>query len=142
VPSSIPGVESLGFLRKTVPEDLDALRHAYATATIFCLPTRFEPFGIAYLEAMFNRVPCIGPDAWAVPEMVVDGKTGFTFPAEDVDALTSCLLRLLENPDEAKRLGDEGRKYAEQKFTFANTVKRMREGFATAIQDAQISQLV
>ena len=142
VPASIPGVESLGFLRKTVPEDLAVLRHAYATATVFCLPTRFEPFGIAYLEAMFNRVPCIGPDVWAVPEMVVDGKTGFTFPAEDVDALTRCLLRLLENPEEARRLGEEGRKYAEKKFTFANTVKLMREGFATAMQGAQTSQLV
>jgi glycosyltransferase involved in cell wall biosynthesis len=133
VETDIPGVETLGFLRKNVPEELALLRRAYATSTVFCLPTRFEPFGIVYLEAMFNRMPCIGPDAWAVPEMVVNGRTGLTFPPEDVDALTDRLLRLLQNQEEAHRLGEGGRVYAETKFTWPNVVGAMREEFAKAL---------
>ena len=135
VETDIAGVEVLGFLSKNVPEELAALRRAYATATVFCLPTRFEPFGIAYLEAMYNGVPCVGPDAWAVPEMVVDGRTGYTFPPEDVDALTDRLLRLLQNPAEASRLGQQGKEYAETKFTYQNVVNAMREEFRAALKE-------
>jgi glycosyltransferase involved in cell wall biosynthesis len=121
-----PGVECLGFLRKDRKEELGKLLRAYEEAHVFCLPTRFEPFGIAYLEAMFYSLPCVGPDAWAVPEMVRDGETGYTFPPEDVGALTDRLLRLLEHPDEAFQLGVAGRRYAESRFTWQTAVGAMR----------------
>ena len=61
--------------------------------------------GIAFIEAMCFGLPCIGTAAWAVPEMVVDGETGFTIPVDDVDALIalSDLLAILASP--APRIG-------------------------------------
>jgi glycosyltransferase involved in cell wall biosynthesis len=128
-----PGVESLGFLQKANPSDLQRLQHAYEQSHVFCLPTRFEPFGIVYLEAMAYGLPCVGPDAWAVPEMIRDGKTGFTVPPENSDALADRLMYLLEHPDEGFRMGAEGRRFAETSFTWERAVGMMRSRMLAAV---------
>ena len=92
---------------------------------MFCLPTRFEPFGIAFIEAMCFELPCVGTAAWAVPEMVVDGETGFTVPIDDVTTLTTRLLQLLDNPTLARAMGRAGRRRVEQHFTWERVVERM-----------------
>ena len=127
-PSRIPsaaGVECLGFLRKDDAVQAARLREVYEESDVFCLPTRYEPFGIAFLEAMVFSLPCVGPDAWAVPEIIADGRTGFTCPPEDPRALAERLLKLLSNPELARRLGEAGRRRAEEYFTWPATVSRM-----------------
>jgi alpha-maltose-1-phosphate synthase len=120
-----PGVEVLGFLPKDDPAASARLQEAYARADVFCLPTRFEPFGIAFLEAMYFGLPCIGPDAWAVPEMIIHGETGFTVAPDDQSALATRLRQLLENPALAQNLGAKGRERASRHFTWEATVDRM-----------------
>lgn len=120
-----PGITVLGDLNKNTPEGWAALAEAYGTADVFCLPTRFEPFGIAFIEAMYFGLPCIGTDAWAVPEMITDGETGFTVPIDDVAALTDRLLRLLGDRDLARRMGRAGRERARTQFTWEHVIGRM-----------------
>lgn len=120
-----PGMTFLGDLDKNDPNGWAALVRAYQSADVFCLPTRFEPFGIAFIEAMYFALPCIGTDAWAVPEMIVDGETGFTIPIDDVDALTDRLVRLLGDPALARRMGTAARTRAEHHFTWERVVQRM-----------------
>ena len=103
-----PGVQCLGYLSKDDPEQKKVLADAFATARIFCLPTRFEPFGIVFLEAMYCGLPCVGTDAWAVPEMVEDGVTGYTTPVDDVATLQDRLLKLLQDTELAERMGAAG----------------------------------
>jgi alpha-maltose-1-phosphate synthase len=121
------GVHVLGFLDKGTAHGWNALMRAYAESDVFCLPTRFEPFGIAYLEAMFFGLPCIGTDRWAVPEMVVEGETGYLVPIDDVEALADRLARLLLDPDLRSRMGVAGRARAESHFTWAAVVERMAD---------------
>lgn len=125
--TSVPGVELLGFLRKDVPQDWARLVEAYSDADVFCLPTRFEPFGIVFIEAMFFGLPCIGPDAWAIPEMIVDRETGFLVPPEDPDVLADRLLRLLQDPDLARAMGAAGRARAQSNFTWEKVARRMTD---------------
>lgn len=125
VETELNGVRNLGFLDKDTQEGWEALRAAYREADVFCLPTRFEPFGISYLEAMYFSVPCVGPDAWAVPEIIQDGETGFTFPPEDVAALTDRLLHLLREPEMARSMGRAGRERATSHFTWDATADRL-----------------
>jgi glycosyltransferase involved in cell wall biosynthesis len=120
-----PGVVSLGFLSKDQPEQWAALVAAYRAADVFCLPTRFEPLGIAFIEAMHFALPCIGTDASAVREMVVDGETGFIVPPDDVPALTERLLRLLRDRSLARRMGAAGRSRAQRCFSWAAVADRM-----------------
>ena len=65
--ASAPGVEFVGFVNKATPEGQARINEAYASARVFCLPTRFEPFGVVFLEAMHYALPVVAPRAWAVP---------------------------------------------------------------------------
>jgi glycosyltransferase involved in cell wall biosynthesis len=127
LPAREPGVTFLGDLDKNDPSGWQALVAAYESADVFCLPTRFEPFGIAFIEAMYFGLPCIGTDAWAVPEMIVDGETGFTVPIDDLEALTDRLFRLLSDPALVRRMGQAGRARAERCFTWERVVQRMMQ---------------
>ena len=119
------GVSCLGYLRKEHPSEARRLTQAYQEASVFCLPTRFEPFGIVFLEAMFFGLPCVGTDAWAVPEMVRDGITGYTFPMDDEQALTDRLLRILSDPVRAQEMGAAGRALAAAEFMWDSVADRM-----------------
>jgi glycosyltransferase involved in cell wall biosynthesis len=136
-PAHDPGTSFLGDLNKNDPAGWAALVAAYRSADVFCLPTRFEPFGIAFIEAMCFGLPCVGTDAWAVPEMVVDGETGFTIPVDDVDALTDRLLRLLSDPELARTMGRAGRIRAERYFTWQRVVERMTQAMAPGLGGMQ-----
>jgi glycosyltransferase involved in cell wall biosynthesis len=133
LPMQEPGITFLGDLSKNDPNGWAALAAAYGSADVFCLPTRFEPLGIAFIEAMCFALPCVGTNAWAVPEMIVDGETGFTIPIDDLDALTDRLLRLLSDPALARRLGQAGRVRAERNFTWERVVQRMMQAIRPVV---------
>jgi starch synthase len=122
-----PGITCLGDLDKNSDEGWAELSQAYRSADVFALPTRFEPFGIAFVEAMHFGLPCIGPSAWAVPEIIADGETGFTVPVDDVDALTNRLLQLFRDPPLRQAMGNAGRDRAQRLFTWAKVTERMTD---------------
>lgn len=121
------GIESWGFLNKEDPSGRERLLRAYAEADVFCLPTRFEPLGIVFIEAMHHGIACVGPDAWAVPEMVEDGVTGLLVPPEDPGSLADALVRLLKDEPLARKMGAAGRKRAIGYFTWPRTIGRISE---------------
>jgi glycosyltransferase involved in cell wall biosynthesis len=129
-----PGVEPLGFLRKDNPADWQRLMEAYRDADVFAFPTRFDAFGIVVLEAMFFGLPCVAVDAWAIPEMVVDGETGFTVPVGDARALANRLLVLLRDDALARRMGEAGRARAQQRFTWQTVADRMTAAMRAALR--------
>jgi glycosyltransferase involved in cell wall biosynthesis len=129
------GVEFVGFLEKDRADHRARLLDAYANADVFCLPTRFEPFGIVYLEAMYFGLPCVGTNAWAVPEMITDRVSGYTVPVGDVNALSDRLVRLLTDRSLARRMGDAGRARAENHFTWRAVVERMTDTIERVVHD-------
>jgi starch synthase len=132
-----PGITCIGNLDKNRPDEWTQLVAAYTTADVFALPTRFEPFGIAFVEAMHFGLPCVGPRAWAVPEMIADGETGFTVPVDDVEALSDRLLRLLSDPVLARAMGETGRARARRLFTWPQAVGRMVEVLTAVVPQHQ-----
>ena len=129
IPSESPaGVQFLGFLRKDVPEEESRLCQAYSEADVFCLPTRFEPFGVVFLEAMLHGLPCIGPNAWAVPEMIIDGETGFLVEPENIDDIANAIQTCFRARDRARAMGMAGRKRAIEYFLWDKVVGRIVDG--------------
>jgi glycosyltransferase involved in cell wall biosynthesis len=122
---SIPGVEVLGFLRKDDPAEYKRLLDAYAQATAFAFPTRFEPFGVVLLEAMFFGLPCVATNVWAIPEIVLDGETGYIVELDDASSLGNRLVELLKNPQKAHEMGRVGRLRAETHFTWQAVTAKM-----------------
>ena len=85
-----------------------ALAEEYANADCFCLPSVQEGFGIVFLEAMAAGLPVVACRAAAIPEVVLDGRTGVLVPPRDPRALADALASLLADPARARALGAEG----------------------------------
>lgn len=128
-----PNTRVLGYLNKDTLNGWATLREAYASADVFCLPSRFEPFGIAFLEAMSFGLPCVGPNTMAVPEMIEEGVTGYTVPVDEEDLLAERLLFLLGDRDRARRMGFAGRIRVEELFTWPAVVDRMMSVLAPQV---------
>lgn len=96
-------------------------------ASIFCLPTLREPFGIAFHEAYRYRLPVIGTRIGAIPDFIQDGETGFLVPPGESAPLAQALVRLLDDPAMAKKFGETGYERTVQRYTFANTARIMHE---------------
>jgi glycosyltransferase involved in cell wall biosynthesis len=126
-PAAEPGVEVLGRMA-----DRGALADLYARASVYCLPSRFEPYGLSVLEAMAHELPCVVTDVGALPDIVIDGETGAVVPPDDAGALAGALNRLLDDPTYARRLGTNGRGRVERHHTWDAVVERMAPGLERA----------
>jgi len=68
------------------------------THDVFAMPSRFEPFGIAFVEALAAGLPCVARRGFAMPEIVEDGVTGALVVSDDPDELASAIAGLLNDP--------------------------------------------
>lgn len=93
------------------------LNELYRSADIFVLPTLYEPFGLVLLEAMSFKLPVVASNIYAIPEIVEDGKTGFLIPMGNSEELFNKLCRLTESKALRERMGSEGRKRIELRFS-------------------------
>ncbi len=119
------GVRFHGYLDRGTAHGAAELDRTYREADLFCLPTRFEPFGTSFVEAMLYGLPCVGPRKWAVPEIIVDGETGALVPPDDPAALAGALVDLLSRPETLRRMGAASRVRAVERFTWPRVVDRM-----------------
>jgi glycosyltransferase involved in cell wall biosynthesis len=95
-------------------------------ATVFCLPSLHETFGLVYLEAMTAGLPVVALNRTAVPELVRNGQTGLLLEQDSETSLADALIRLLMNPEEAEQMGREGQKTAAS-FSWKKCARSYRE---------------
>ncbi len=98
----------------------EKLPNFYAAADVFVLPSvsRLEAFGIVALEAMASEVPVVVSDIPGVREVIVEGDHGLLAEPMNSKNIAGKIRILLNNPDLAERMGKEGRKRVERKFTW------------------------
>jgi glycogen synthase len=104
----------------------------YSHAAVFCCPSIYEPFGIINLEAMACGAPVVASAVGGIPEVVVDGETGFLVDVDlssspphdpnDADAfagrLAQSINRFADDPDLRGRMGDAGRRRVVEVFSW------------------------
>lgn len=110
----------------------ERLAEEYVNATVFCLPSVQEGFGIVFLEAMAAELPVVGCRIAAVPEVVLDGVTGLLSDPRDPGALAGLIERLIADPALARGLGREGRRRA-----LPFTPRHVAERFLHAVHSSQ-----
>jgi glycosyltransferase involved in cell wall biosynthesis len=87
-----------------------------SAADVFVLSSRSEGLPLSIVEAMAAGLPVVAASVGGVPELVVDGETGFLIPPADEAALASALERLVADADLRRRMGAAGRARAEALF--------------------------
>lgn len=103
-------------------------------ASVFCLPTRIEPFGIAVIEAFSHRLPAVVSSVGAMPTLVRHGESGLVVPPDDPEALAFALRELLTDPEMCRRLGEAGHRDANERFTWPAVGKKLRARIDEALE--------
>jgi starch synthase len=121
------GVIYHGYLSKSDPAAKAKLDDLFRSSSLFVLPSRYEPFGVAPLEAMVNEVPALVTNRWALREMVAPGQTGDHTDCGDVEQIASRIEAMLSDPQKLDRMGRAARQYVLDYFTWDQVVDRMLE---------------
>ncbi|MBZ0111175.1 MAG: N-acetyl-alpha-D-glucosaminyl L-malate synthase BshA [Thermoanaerobaculia bacterium] len=102
-------------------------------ADLFLLPSETESFGLAALEALSCRVPVIATAVGGLPEVVLDGKTGFLLPKGDVEGMARAAAVLLEDDAMRQEFGDAGRHDAVSRFAVETVVQQYRDVYNSVL---------
>lgn len=101
-------------------------------STMFVTPSIYEPLGIVNLEAMACGLPVVATNTGGIPDVVVEGETGFLVPIEQVNDgtgkplhpeqfeqdMAARITEMLSDPQRAKAMGQAGRQRALEEFTW------------------------
>lgn len=120
-----PGAFLHGHLSKSDSEQSAKLDSLFRDASLFVLPSLYEPYGIAPLEAMLYQLPAVVTNAWALGEFVTPGVTGAVVEKGSVDDLATKLTQLLSNPEHLAAMGRHGREMVLTRYTWPAVVQRM-----------------
>ncbi len=78
-------------------------------------------------EAMATGLPVVSTYHAGIPELVIDGKSGFLVPEKDIDGLVDRLNRLIVHPELWEKLGSRGREVVEEKFNLFKQVRKLEK---------------
>jgi len=99
----------------------------YQKAAVCVIPSLFETFSMVACEAMLHSLPIVASRRGALPELVVDGETGYLVEPTDSQAVAVAILRLLHNPDEARWMGRNGYDRAQQLYRMDTYLKNLAD---------------
>lgn len=103
------------------------------TASYFVLPSYFEGVPMCILEAMSYQLPVISTRVGGTPDLIESDVDGLLIQAGDIDALTSAMKQLLDNPEYASQLGIAARKKIESQFKADQVLQNLGEIYNSMI---------
>lgn len=91
---------------------------------VFCMPSKFEAYGLVFAEALTFGLPCIGRNAYEMPYFIEDGKTGYLLQNENADELANLMLKAVDN-DEMKQLVRSKKEEYIKEYSWDTVAERM-----------------
>lgn len=109
-----------------------AKNERFAACDIFCFPSFFEAesFGLVLVEAMQFAKPVVSTNWRGIPSVVENGVNGFLVPVRDPSAVAEKLLLLANDPSLRQRMGEEGLRIFERRFTLESFHRSMENELA------------
>jgi glycosyltransferase involved in cell wall biosynthesis len=110
-------VEILGE-RNDVPEILAGLH-------LFAMPSLQEGIATALIEAQSAGLPAVATNVGGIPDVLIDGETGFLVPPKNPKALADAILKMLKNPQIAVDTAEKGYKRVSENFTVSKVTDKL-----------------
>ncbi|MDX2190160.1 MAG: N-acetyl-alpha-D-glucosaminyl L-malate synthase BshA [Bacteroidota bacterium] len=120
--------EEVRFLGK-----LDSVEEVLSVCDLFLMPSETESFGLAALEAMACEVPVISTNAGGIPELNINGFSGFTSNVGDISDMAKNALHVLENENLPKFKTNALARAKE--FDISNILPKYEEAYNKAVQE-------
>ena len=114
------GVRFLGRL------ELSAIATQFMSHDLFVMPSHFEAFGISFLEALAYKVPCVGRDAWEMPQLLQHGRLGRCVASADPEEIANQVISCLRDDDLYGRVAREAAEIR-QTWSWARVAERILE---------------
>jgi len=128
LPGSIP--EGVDFRGEVSLSEAGAL---YQESDLFVMPSRFEPFGLVFVEALSHGVPCIGRNDFAMPELIRPGENGALVSEDDADRLASTMWSVLQDDGIYQRC-DRDSEAIRRKFSWESVAGMMMSDITAVVQ--------
>ncbi|HRQ40143.1 MAG TPA: glycosyltransferase family 4 protein [Chloroflexota bacterium] len=126
----VPNCEVVGRL------PLAQVKEYYRRASVFCLPTKLEPFGIVFVEAFSYKLPVVATHVGAIPDFVIPGVNGYLVEPGDVNCLAQRLIELLDDPAKCRAFGEQGYHLVQENYNWETVGRRMTEQIQATLQVA------
>ena len=102
------------------------IKDVYCELDIAVHPSHSETLGGA-AESLAAGRPTISTNVGGFPDIVINGETGFTVPKESPQELADAIIRMIENPQEAKAMGENGQKLVRDLLDIENCADKVAE---------------
>jgi len=119
----------------------DAIEEILSVGDLFLMPSQSESFGLAALEAMACKVPVISSNAGGLPELNVDGVTGYLKDVGDVDGMAEKAIYILEDEARLAQFKDTALARAKE-FDLTNILPQYENYYAEVLEQAKASNLL
>lgn len=103
-------------------------------SNIFLLPSIAEALPVVLMEAQAMKLPVITTNVGGIPEVIVDGKSGFLVPANDIKTMAKKIEYLIKNPEIRFKMGRYGQRYS-KKFNIYNLNKKLINIFCNLLKE-------
>lgn len=114
---------------------VDDIRDALSVMDIFLITSIAEGTPLVILEAMAMGKPVVATDVGGISEQVINSHTGLLVPPRDIEAISKAVIYLLEHPKEIIRMGENGRRRAENIFSLDACALKHTELYHSIVGD-------
>jgi N-acetyl-alpha-D-glucosaminyl L-malate synthase BshA len=137
LPGAVQLAEELGIRNDVVfAGQQDAVEGLLKSADLFLLPSEFESFGLAALEAQACGVPVIGTNAGGLAEVVQDGRTGYLCQVGEVECMAGYSIGLLEDAEKMRAFREASRAEVLARYHDEEHVRRYEEYYEEVLAGA------
>ncbi len=116
----------------------ESVKEILQMVDVFILPSEQESFGLVALEAMACGVPVVASRVGGLPEVVLDGKTGYLADVRDVQGMSEAVLKLLTDNLRYKSFSEQAVTWAREKFPVDRAVQEYESVYEDLVQSRSL----
>lgn len=121
--------------------DLKEVKKNLNKASVFCLPSRLEPFGIAFLEAMAHKLPVVATRIGSIPDFIHEDRNGYLVEPDNPEQVAGALINLLRSEEKCRNFGEYGYRLFHERYTWEKTGRKISDNIKSVLTGTEVITL-